>query len=169
VTLVTLGAAATPVRARHHPSPETGDTSTVDRSAIGPYRHPSGLGITPLEQYGWRDGAIAEHRPGSPPHTPPTPLPHPTTPKTRGSNGDSPRSLPHNQAPPQNGKPPPSADHEEAGPEGREIGRVAVRALPDTAVFGWPLSRYLARAERSTQLHITVALDGDGLTADPSR
>lgn len=52
---------------------------------------------------------------------------------------------------------------------GPEIGRVAVRALPDTAVFGWPLSRYVARAERSTRLHITVALAGDGLTEDASR
>lgn len=56
-----------------------------------------------------------------------------------------------------------------AGPGGREIGRVSVRVLPDTAVFGRSLSRYLTRIERSTRLQIPAVLDQSGVAADARR
>jgi hypothetical protein len=56
-----------------------------------------------------------------------------------------------------------------AGPGGREIGRVSVRVLPDTAVFGRSLSRYLARVERSSRVQITATLDDKQLAGDARR
>ncbi len=56
-----------------------------------------------------------------------------------------------------------------AGPGGREIGRVSVRVLPDTDLFGRFLARDLAQIERTSSLHISAVLDGDRLAADARR
>lgn len=53
-----------------------------------------------------------------------------------------------------------------AGPGGREIGRVSVRVLPDTAAFGKSLSRYLSRVERSSRVQVRAVFDDSGIAAD---
>ena len=56
-----------------------------------------------------------------------------------------------------------------AGPGGREIGRVNVRVLPNTSVFGRSLERYLNRIERSLRVEIPVDVDTNGMAGDVQR
>lgn len=50
-----------------------------------------------------------------------------------------------------------------AGPGGREVGRVSVRALPDTSAFARSLQRYLERVERTLRVELPVELDRSDL------
>lgn len=51
------------------------------------------------------------------------------------------------------------------GPGGREVGRVSVRALPDTSSFARSLERYLERVERTLRVEIPVDLDNRDVAA----
>lgn len=51
------------------------------------------------------------------------------------------------------------------GPGGREVGRVSVRALPDTSSFARSLERYLQRVERTLRVNIPVELDNGDVAA----
>lgn len=53
-----------------------------------------------------------------------------------------------------------------AGPGGREVGRISIRALPDTSDFSTSLQRYLDRVERRAQVRVKIAPDMSGFTAD---
>lgn len=51
------------------------------------------------------------------------------------------------------------------GPGGREVGRVSVRALPDTSSFARSLERYLERVERTLRVELPVDLDSRDVAA----
>lgn len=53
-----------------------------------------------------------------------------------------------------------------AGPGGREVGRIAIRVLPDTSKFSTSLQSYLDRIERRAQVKVKVTPDFAGFTAD---
>lgn len=53
-----------------------------------------------------------------------------------------------------------------AGPGGREVGRISIRALPNTSSFATSLQRYLDRIERRAEVRVRVAPDTTGFAQE---
>ncbi|MFH8926400.1 hypothetical protein ACH4D4_05025 [Streptomyces pristinaespiralis] len=53
-----------------------------------------------------------------------------------------------------------------AGPGGREVGRIAIRVLPNTSNFATSLQSYLDRIERRAQVKVRAVADFTGFAAD---
>ncbi len=53
-----------------------------------------------------------------------------------------------------------------AGPGGREVGRISIRALPNTSSFATSLQRYLDRIERRAEVRVRVAPDMSGFAQE---